>query len=246
LQEPAKTSINRLTTDIKIDMIKFSEDFAVVLMHLPSRTDRLPLIERVRNLIGCGEVVAAYSPETAPPKIHPHMHDKRWAITSSKHKALEYALSQGKKYILFMEDDCDFENDTVNRLQNAINAAPDFDIMYAGWSCWSNAPGAINSPVFQWSGNGTVVCTHCVLFTAAAASAIVKTWDYAFFDECYSLLGEYDFSSDQMLSHFIKKQNWKCYLCYPQIAHQRGGKSDNWCENNSNDRDYPEWYPAIR
>ena len=227
--------------------INFPEDFAVVIMHLGGRTDRQPLIEHILTTLGKGDIIEGYSPKTMPPKIHPNANDKRWSVTASKIKALQHGLDTGKEYIFLLEDDCCFvhEKDTAAQFRAAIEAAPDFDIMYGGWKIYHDNAVSHSSPCFRYKGKGCVLFNHCVLLHCHVAETIIKNLlDYEFTDIAFQKRDDSKNSvgpgSDVLISDMIGIHNWKCYLCQPQLAEQKGGASNNLY---SPYREYPTWYP---
>ena len=184
--------------------IRFPDDFKIVTLHMSCRTDRLPLIERASRLLGGEvEVVEAYTPNNAPPKLYPLMHNKKWAVTASKLKAFDIAVRSGKEYVLFMEDDCVFddENNLVGRIQNILDTAIDFDIIYGGYSIFGDPKYNFRKlahsepiPVFRHNGSGKVVCNHCLFFRNTVLQQFI---------DCLSNPDEWDgipcLHSDEML-----------------------------------------------
>jgi len=224
-------------------MPQFPDDFAIVIIHLHNRLDRLPLLEHIQAVLGTGEIIEGYSTATMPSKVHAGIHDQKWAVTSSKIKALQYSLATDKDYILLIEDDCCFVegNKTIDLFNNALKTAFDFDIMYGGWLVPVMSAIKTSSPCFQYRESSTVVLNHCVLMRRAVAAAIIENLtDYDFMENSYkkrpTVIG---MGSDVLISDMIHQYGWKCYLCHPQLARQMGGKSDNI---NSTFREYPAWH----
>jgi hypothetical protein len=210
-------------------MIKFPEDFKVVCLHLAERTDRLPNIERMRQMFGDVEVIEGYTPENVPiPSPFPGQPASKWACGQSKKKMIEQALRSGKKYILHLEDDCVLAEDALEQIQKTINAHPDFDAIYAGWF-----------PLF-----GGYCDTHCLLMHADVAAEFVKELENP---ELYRRTTELERdkrgSSDVILLLFLKDRNMKVIAMSPQVAFQKGGRSDN-CRGYY--RDYPQWHPHYK
>ena len=217
----------------------FPDDFKIVCLHLLHRTDRLPLIKRATELCGAVEVVEGYTPETAPRKLYPAMPDKKWAVAVSKLKAFEFAVQSDKEYVLFLEDDCVFENEEnlVGQIQCILELAADFDILYGG--CWKYRGNNLiiekTTPVYRYIGDELIVCNHCLFFR----KSVMKAFIARFFnpDGWENILDGGNWHSDVMLAHWQKDYN--LYICNPFIANQRGGASDNY---NGHPQAYPKWY----
>ena len=200
-------------------MVRFPDDFKIVCLHLPHRTDRLQNIERLKLQLGCVEVVEGFTPDTCPisPFIPGH-HPIRHAVAQSKVKALSVALHSDKEYILFLEDDCLLIDEGCKRIQYTMDVTPDFDMIYAGW--------------YQQPKDETIISsTHCLLMRREVAEAFIEGADNRDLI-CRALEFESETatggSSDIMWSMMASDNNYKVVLIDPPVAWQRGGPSDNY------------------
>lgn len=202
--------------------MRFPNDFYTTILHLSYRIERESLIQDMIQALSLKEysVIDAYTPYTNPyPYVYPNMRAKIWAIACGMRKALETALTSGKPYFLYLEDDAVLHPDCNRIIDEALAAAPDFDIMYGGYMT-QDIPEK-TSPVFTT--NNPVCCTHCLLLTATMAQFIIDELNKPLTWQADSQL-----CVCKAISKFVISENLKRYLIHPLIAIQSASvPSDN-------------------
>jgi GR25 family glycosyltransferase involved in LPS biosynthesis len=208
--------------------MNFPENFATVILHLPHRVEREPLIDAAVETLGIEQydIVEGFTPETNPFEIpYGQVRPIKWAIACSFRKALEKALESDKPYILFLEDDAVIHPDCQTILREVLDKVPEFDIIYGGWCIGRQKQDETDfdtypQPVFVQG--GVCVCNHCLLMPREMAELLVeqigtvKYWAYE------------PMSNDFAMSSYINREGFRRYLVNPMLALQKNGiPSDN-------------------
>ena len=202
------------------------EDFAVVILHLPHREERVPLMDAAVATLGAEqyEIVEGFTPETNPYEVpYGQVRPIKWAIACSFRKALQTALEQDKPYILFLEDDAVIHPECDTILHDVFETIQDFDIIYGGWRIDTRGQEMMSTCSQVASAcDGTCVCNHCLLMPRSMAEQIVEqigTVDYWRYEPL---------SNDFALSSYINREGLKRYLINPMLALLKNGiPSDN-------------------
>jgi len=217
--------------------MRFPQDFCCVVTHLPQRTDRLPLVNKLaEQLKGVGRftVNLAWNKDTNPyPKIKDEFHPTKWAVAASFRKSVQIAIESNLPYLIVAEDDAVLVKD-VSAIQTCLNAAPDFDVLYCGHSRERQLDLA--QPVTQVEGN-VFWNTFLVMRRATATQLLQDMWTPDYWSSApdgYGLL-----ASDDSLSLWCGRNNIKRYVACPVIAIQQGGRGDN---THGNFQGWPAWY----